>query len=259
MTKKKRSFYYFLKGKSKKYIARFFGTKNYQKLVILGRQRTGSSLLMRLLHAHPKIDMQSEVFRLLQGKSSRTVWKNTFSKKLPWIKYAGFKLFYNHPDDSTDREVWDILDAETDVKIIHIKRKNILRTYISKLVAEKTGAWNSSQEKDEKKSLDKKVFVDIDHCLRELRTLKELETEYGPQKYSHHAYIELFYEDLVDNTGAELDRLFSFLELDTHSIEKRKLNLKRQNPEKMKNLVINYEEFEQSISSSEFATLLDED
>ena len=140
------STYIFLKGKLKNLITRLFGNYKYQKLVILGRQRTGSSLLMMLLHSQPKVDMQSEVFRLLEGKTCRTVWKETFSKKLPWIKYAGFKLFYNHPDDSEDREVWEILNADTSVKIIHIKRENLLRTYVSKLVAIKTGAWNSRQE-----------------------------------------------------------------------------------------------------------------
>ncbi len=258
MKKKKSSSYYFLKGRSKKYIARFFGTKKYQKLVILGRQRTGSSLLMRLLHAHPKIDMQSEVFRLLGGKSCKTVWNETFGKKLPWIKHAGFKLFYNHPDDSTDREVWDILDSNTDVKIIHIKRKNILRTYVSKLVAVKTGAWNSGQESGKKNSLDKKVHVNINHCLSELRTIKKLETVFSKNKYPNHDYLELFYEELVENTSNELDRLFSFLNIENQRIEKRKLDLKRQNPEKMENLVINYEDFEQSLSNSEFAELLDE-
>lgn len=258
MAKKNISSYYFLKGKSKKYISRFFGTKNYQKLIILGRQRTGSSLLMRLLHAHPKIDMQSEVFRLLKGKSCRNVWNETFSKKLPWIKYAGFKLFYNHPDDSKDREVWDILDSNTDVKIIHIKRKNILRTYVSKLVAVKTGAWNSGQENDQKEDLDKKVHIDLNHCLNELRTIKKLEAEFNTDKYPNHEYIELFYEELVENTVDELNKLFSFLKIENQRIEKRKLDLKRQNPEKMKNLVINYEEFEQAISNSEFAKLLDE-
>lgn len=256
MTKKKRSPYYFLKGKLKKYIARFFGTKNYGKLVILGRQRTGSSLLMRLLHAHPKIDMQSEVFRLLEGKSCQSVWEDTFGKKLPWIRYAGFKLFYNHPDDSTDREVWNILAADSAVKIVHIKRKNILRTYVSKLVAVKTGAWNSGQEDHQKNSSDKKVLVDLDHCLKALRTIKRLEEEYDHLKYPQHDYIELFYEDLVENTDEELDRLFAFLALESQQIEKRKVNLKKQNPEKMKNLVINYEELERAIGHSEFADLL---
>ena len=258
MTKTKTPAFFFLKGKLKNLITHFFGNKDYEKLVILGRQRTGSSLLMMLLHAHSKVDMQSEVFRLLEGKSCKTVWQETFSKKLPWIKYAGFKLFYNHPDDSEDREVWEILNSDTSVKIIHIKRENILRTYISKLVAIKTGAWNSRQEVDKTDVLDKRITVDIAHCLSNLREIKKVESKFDKDRFPNHEYLELTFEALIQNTGSEMKRIFSFLHLKNEKIEKTNVNLKRQNPENMKNLVSNYEEFRESIANSEFADLLKE-
>ena len=258
MTKTKTKSFFFLKGKLKSIITHLFGNKNYRKLVILGRQRTGSSLLMMLLHAHSKVDMQSEVFRLLDGKSCKTVWRETFSKKLPWIKYAGFKLFYNHPDDSEDREVWEILNADTSVKIIHIKRENILRTHISRLVAIKTGAWNSRQEIDTTEVLDKRLTVDIADCLRELREIKKVESQFDKNRFPNHEYIELSFEDLIQDTGSQMERIFSFLQLNNEKTEKAKVNLKRQNPEKIKNLVLNYDEFRASITNSEFSELLEE-
>lgn len=250
MAKTKTSSYIFLKGKLKKIITNLFGNKKYQKLVILGRQRTGSSLLMRLLHGHSEVDMQSEVFRLLQGKKCKTVWNETFSKKLPWIKYAGFKLFYNHPDDSNDREVWNLLQKDTKIKIIHIKRENILRTYISKLVAIKTGAWNSRQENE---VLDKRVEVNIEHCLEELREIKRLEEEFGQSKFIHHDYMELTYEELTTNTEEQLKRIFNFLELKIEKSNTKKISLKKQNPESLKGLIINYNELKNALEDSEFA------
>ena len=256
MANTKTSTYIFLKGKLKKIITQLFGNKQYQKLVILGQQRTGSSLLMKLLHAHSKIDMESEVFRLLEGKSCRTVWKEMFSKKLPWIKYAGFKLFYNHPDDSEDREVWEILNADTNVKVIHIKRENILRTYISKLIALKTGAWDSSQEVGKAEFLDKRVKVDVEHCLNELREIKKLEAQFGKTHFPNHPYLELSYEELIQDKEGQLSRIYSFLGLENKEIEKTKINLKRQNPEGLRELIINYDDLVEKISHSEFKNLL---
>ncbi|WP_299164474.1 sulfotransferase [uncultured Eudoraea sp.] len=256
MANTKTSTYIFLKGKLKKCIAQLFGNKQYEKLVILGRQRTGSSLLKTLLHAHPKIDIEGEVFRLLEGKSCRTVWKETFSKKLPWIKYAGFKLFYNHPDDSEDREVWEILNADTNVKVIHIKRENILRTYISKLIALKTGAWNSRQEEEKTEFLDKRVKVDVEHCLNELREIKKLEAQFGKTRFPNHPYIELSFEELTQDKEGQLSRIYSFLGLEYEKIEKTKINLKRQNPEGLRELILNYDDLVEKISHSEFKNLL---
>ena len=249
----KTSTYFFLKARLKNLIPQIFGNKKYQKLVILGRQRTGSSLLMMQLHDHPKIDMQSEVFRLLKGKSCRTVWNELFSKKLPWIQYAGFKLFYNHPDD---REVWEILSANTDVKIIHIKRENLLRFYVSKLIAINTGSWNSIQEGEKKEPLDKRVKVDIEHCLNALRESKKLETEYSENRFPNHQYIELTYEKLTQNREEQLGRIYSFLGLENKKMKEEKFNLKRQNPEGLKELILNYDELLEALKNSEFKNLL---
>ncbi len=256
MANTKTSTYIFLKAKLKIIITQLFGNRQYAKLVILGRQRTGSSLLMNLLHAHSKIDMESEVFRLLEGKSCRTVWKQTFSKKLPWIKYAGFKLFYNHPDDSEDREVWEILNTDTNVKVIHIKRENILRTYISKLIALKTGAWDSRQEEKKTDFLDKRVKVDVEQCLNELREIKKLEAQFGKTRFPNHPYIELSFEELIQNKEGQLSRIYSFLGLEYKKIEQTKINLKRQNPEDLRELILNYDDLVEKISHSEFKKLL---
>ncbi len=256
MANSKTSTYIFLKAALKHFISQVFGNKEYKKLVILGRQRTGSSLLMMLLHDHPKIDMRGEVFRLLEGRSCRTVWEELFSKKLPWIQYAGFKLFYNHPDDSEDREVWEILSANTDVKIIHIKRENILRVYVSKLIAIKTGSWNSMQEGEKKEVLDKRVKVDVEHCLEALRESKALEAQYGKTRFPNHQYLELSYEELIQSREDQISRIYSFLGIENNKMKESNFNLKRQNPESLKELILNYDELVRKIGSSEFKHLL---
>lgn len=235
-------------------LTRLFGNRNYQKVVILGRQRTGSSLLVWLLRSNPRVEIPGEVFRLLKGSSCREVWKRIFGRHLPWVRYVGFKIFYYHPEDSQDREVWDIIRNDPNIKIIHIKRKNLLRTYISKLIAQKTGAWNSSQENVPIAKEDKQVTVDVEHCITELRDTISWEDTYGKKMFPQHPYMEITYEELTGNLQSTIDKIMHFL-----SLKKMRVNskLKRQNPEKLKDLVNNYDELVNALSETEFYYLVE--
>ncbi len=234
-------------------VIKFTGNFNYEKVVILGKQRTGSSLLVTLLRSHPHLELKGEAFRLLYGNSCRSVWNENFGKKLPWLKYMGFKLFYNHPDDSEDREVWDFIKNDTTIRIIHIKRKDLLRTYVSKLIAEKTGAWRSSQEK---KGVDfkKQVEIDIEDCIDNLRNSVQVETEFGIAMFPNHPYLELTYEELTTDIQGTMSKVLEFLE-----VKKIKVNspLKRQNPEGLNELVSNYDDLAEALRKTEFGYLVD--
>ena len=235
-------------------LTRLFGNRNYQKVVILGRQRTGSSLLVWLLRSNARVEIPGEVFRLLKGSSCREVWKRTFGRHLPWVRYVGFKIFYYHPEDSQDREVWDLILSDPTIKIIHIKRKNLLRTYISKLIAQKTGAWNSRQEGSPIDKEDKQVTVDVEHCIAELRDTISWENTYGKKMFPQHPYMELTFEDLTGNLQYTIDAIMEFLGLKSMQVKSK---LKRQNPEKLEDLVYNYEELANALSNSEFHYLVE--
>ena len=254
MAKKKDSIYIRFKRFIKMVLTLLFGNRDYQKVVILGRQRTGSSLLISLLHSHPHVEAFYEAFRLLKGRTSREVWKRTFGRHLPWIRYVGFKIFYYHPEDSEDREVWDLIRSDPTIKIIHIKRKNLLRTYISKLIAQKTGAWNSRQEGSPIDKEDKQVTVDVVHCIAELRDTTRWENIYGKKMFPQHPYMEITYEDLTGNLQTTVDAIMVFLGLKTMRVKSR---LKRQNPEKLEDLVSNYDELIKALNASEFEYLVE--
>ena len=220
----------------------------------MGRQRTGSSLLVWLLRSNARVEIPGEVFRLLKGRSCQQVWNQNFGRHLPWVRYVGFKIFYYHPEDSQDREVWDLIRNDPSIKIIHIKRKNLLRTYISKLIAQKTGAWNSRQESSPITKEDKQVTVDVEHCIAELRDTISWENTYGQQMFPEHPYMELTYEDLTGNLQSTIDAIMEFLSLKKMRVKSK---LKRQNPEKLGDLVNNYEELVTALSETEFYYLVE--
>ena len=254
MARTKDTLYIRVKRFFKSILTRLFGNRDYQKMVILGRQRTGSSLLVWLLRSNARIEIPGEVFRLLKGSSCREVWNKTFGRHLPWVRYVGFKIFYYHPEDSQDSEVWYLIRKDPTIKIIHIKRRNLLRTYISKLIAQKTGAWNSRQEGSPLDMKEKRVTVDVQHCITELRDTISWEETYGKKMFPEHAYMELSFEELTGNLQSTIDSVMGFLGLKTMKVKSK---LKRQNPEKLEDLVDNYEELANALLDSEFDYLVE--
>ncbi len=232
----------------------FFGNRHYKKIVIIGGQRTGSSLLLWQLRTHPQIELEGEIFRLLKGRSCSEVWDTYFGKKLPWLKYAGFKIFYYHPEDSRDNSVWKRIEEDKSIRIIHITRHNLLRTYVSKLIAEKTGAWNSNQEKGQTGPGDKRVTIDASDCLQVFRQTKKWEEDFGTKKFKEHPYFALTYEQLTGDLQSQMNRILDFLDVSSITV---KTNLKKQNPEPLKDLILNYDEIVVKLQDSEFGYLLE--
>ncbi len=257
MKKFRQNYYLPLKRLLKGTLIYLSGNRKYKKVVIIGRQRTGSSLLVWLLGSHPHIDLEGEAFRLLKGSSCREVWNRNFGKKLPWIKYTGFKIFYYHPEDSDDKEVWKMIEGDKDIRLIHIKRHNLLRTHVSKLIAEKTGAWNSRQEENTFGPEDKRVEVDIAQCLQVFRDTKKWEDDFGIKRFPAHPYLELTYEQLTNDTQSQMNYVMDFLGLKRINV-KLKSRLNRQNPERIQDLVSNFAELEKHLKLSEYAYLVDE-
>jgi LPS sulfotransferase NodH len=139
-----------------------FGNKEYKKFIIISRSRTGSTFLMALLNKHSNMICEGELFKKLDGNSCQTIWNNLFSKKPKRVKYVGCKLFYYHPFDD-DKQVWDFIDQDKSIVIIHLTRKQYLEAYVSQKIGEKTKQWSESKFKPHNLSLeDKQVKLDLE-------------------------------------------------------------------------------------------------
>ncbi len=122
-----RPYYIEYKEQKEKIMDQLFGNRNYRKFVIVSDSRTGSTLLMQLLKIHPEIICFGEEFKKLNGKSCRRKWSEIFRNRPREVRWVGFKLFYNHPSDSEDKKVWEFIEKDQDIVIIHLTRRNILR------------------------------------------------------------------------------------------------------------------------------------
>lgn len=135
---------------------------NYKKFIILSHPRTGSNYLSLLLHQNPHIKSFGEIFEQKRiytkpvnssFEANRIIlaFRNRFPilflKTLifkhypPEIKAVGFRFFYEQVLSEKFEQVIEFLKNEN-VKIIHLTRKNLLRNYISYIVAQKTNLWS---------------------------------------------------------------------------------------------------------------------
>lgn len=247
--------YLFLKEIREKIFNSLFGNRDYQKFVIISDSRTGSTLLMDYLNSHPQILALGEEFRDLNGKSCREIWSKTFCNRRG-LKCVGFKLFYHHPRNRIDQNVWKFIEEDKNVVIIHLTRKNILRSYISKQIGLKTKKWTEHIQSTESfKIEEKKITIDIEGCIQNLEDIEQMIKKTN-EKFRSHKVIPIEYEQMVGNREKELNKIFEIMKLEHHT---PKSVLRKHNPEALPDLVSNYKELELFLANKGKAHYLDED
>lgn len=226
----------------------FFGHKKYNKFVIISRSRTGSTLLMTLLNNHKNIICEGELFQRLNGKSCKQIWNSSFSKQPKNIRQVGFKLFYYHPFDD-DKSVWDFILKDKNITIIHLIRKNKLKSLVSREIAELTNKWAEySYNKDAIKIEDKMISLNYYSCLKSFEKIEFYENKTRNQ-FSEHNFLEIDYENLVEQEEKVIRDIFKLLKVEYQKVT---ASNKKQNPEGLKKLIINYEDLKTQFKNTKW-------
>jgi LPS sulfotransferase NodH len=233
---------------------KWMGNFNYTKYVVITSPRTGSNLLVSLLSSHKNVYAYGELFNHIKNKSCRQIWNDTFSKKLPYIKAVGFKIFYDHPLASLDREVWDLIVSNPKIKVIHLIRENLVRSHLSLLIAYKTNIWGLTPTMQDVPLEKRKVYVNVEKFIANLRKIRNHQVRIEKVLKQHPLY-EVTYEHLIKDQQNVMNRIFSFINVRARTTT---TNLRRQNSEPIKNLVQNYDEFSSKINKTEFSCYLNE-
>ncbi len=244
------------------------GQRNYQKFILLGTARVGSTLLQSYLNMHPEIYCEGEIYNTdhlkMYGKPDVLIKQMNdnplkylktygFPEVSRKIKHAGFKLFYNHFQTENTKTIRDYLVKNKDIKIIHIKRKNMLRNLVSLKIAEKTNEWRSFSEKS---NIDKKrICLTKEECLNEFESLEKIIATVE-QNFKEHQILDVFYKDLSENTEEVMLEVFGFLGAPQISV--KKTALKKQNREKLSQLVLNFHELKKEFQNTKWTDFFEE-
>lgn len=229
------------------------GSEEYTRFIILGRSRTGSNFLKGLLNSHPNILTYEETFRGADKQNYDVIKKlsNVWNKYPRKIKAVGFKLFYYHSHKGENQRLWKKILSDKSIRIIHITRRNMFKTYVSRYKAELTQRWT-----DVKQGRDANMVVTLDYAdiLSDFKWTQRIEREYR-KKFSNHKVFEIVYEDLAKNTNMVMNDVLDFLK-----VEKKELSptTTKQQSEKLKDTVSNYNELKKKFSGTKWSSYFEE-
>ncbi|MCA9968635.1 MAG: sulfotransferase [Anaerolineales bacterium] len=202
--------------------------RRYTRFIVLGTARTGSNYLRGLLNAHDQVVAFGEVFRhyeeigwdfslvpetgamrrQFQSDPVAFVEQRIYGNFPAHIRAAGFKIFYYHAQQPAWAPLWPHLEAQTDIKVLHVKRRNYLKTLLSRKRAFLTDEWvrrapGSSQPVGP-------IAIPYEECLADFTKTRAYEAEFDGRFATHDRY-DVMYEDLARNEAAEMRRILAFL------------------------------------------------
>jgi LPS sulfotransferase NodH len=244
------------------------GTGGATRFVILAAPRTGSNMLCSLLNSHADILCHHELFNPsgiyyalgyrdgsldLGSIEQRDRQPVEFLDRI-WQHPLGFSSVGFKMTRGQDERVLQAVLEDRRVRKILLRRSNVVRTYVSELIANQTGRWEV-YDQAELPAEPSRVRVDLHDLQRHLTLNNEfyarLEEVLGS---TCQEYFSTCYEHLSLN--GEHRQLLRFLEVSPNEINLTPRSV-RQNPEPLSRLIANYHEVESVLSGKELAFLLE--
>lgn len=280
------------------------------RFIILSGPRTGSTMLVTALNSSPEITCFGELFKFMEntvgfgaggfdiaGYDNHSVadlelrnrdFKAFLSQRIfvgmEGVTATGFKHHYSHFLGFPGLREW--LVEQRDMRVLHLRRRNLLRMLLSTEIAQATGGW---LERAQPTIRDKHVLSLLQRALRhparyaaripelfraktpdwktkrEAITLSpqecaaffketELHVEFYDKLLAKHQVHTLFYEDLVENREATLNAVQQFLGTTPRSLG---VSTSRQNPEPLAELIANYDELRTAFKGTEYESFLE--
>lgn len=231
--------------------------QDYTPFIILCHARTGSTLLHTYLNSHPAI--------VSLGEQAGKYIKNVEAQDLPFkgtifnvqprpVKALGIKFFYRYAEYPRGK-IWlqELLEMRS-LKVIVLKRENILRPIISSQIARKTGALSYWTSKHHLATEDKKISIDTGACITQLKRMEE-EQQRFEELLRNHQRLYLSYEELLSDKNRALKMVQQFLEVRPVSLFSL---LRKQNPEPLSQLVVNFDELKDALKATPWKILTED-
>lgn len=223
-----------------------------QRFVLFGRARTGSTLMVRMLDAHPDIACAGEIFRLpkLRPAAHVDAVLRGFSRPVRGFKLLSYQL-REHFSDAQRAAFRDWLIA-ADVRVFHLQRDNLVRHAVSNLYAQKRGAYHSTSANAAQapriRVTPEEIFTTIKRS--------EANLAYEEAFLGDLPRLTLRYEaDLAapEHQGATLHRATAFLGLPPHTFTP---DLRKVTPEDLAALIENYDEVAEALQAAGYGRFL---
>lgn len=208
--------------------------------VIVCAERTGSNLLVSMLRSHPAIGACGEVFNgrhlddpipwppawerkdLIELRRSN---KAALLDQLAEIAISmslsafGFKLMYFQAERNP--EVISYLQSTANLRVLHLRRRNRLRRFVSHELASLQDKWKNpmlAAGEARPKTTAAKLHLEFAACVRDFVQHMSLENR-AIETFRDKPILELHYEELASNPQDVGRRTLEFLGLPDHPLQ----------------------------------------
>jgi LPS sulfotransferase NodH/glycosyltransferase involved in cell wall biosynthesis len=237
------------------------------RFVIVGTGRTGSTMLISLINNHSEALTFGELFRspdsigwdvpshapasdaamlaVYRHHPVRFLQSMVFRDWKPGQRAMGFKIFYYHAREFPFAAVWEYLRNETDIRVLHVKRRNVLAQYLSLQRAHMTDRWSGPSQD----AISAPLHLSPEECQRHFAWVRRSEAEHDAF-FARHPVLPVIYEDLLTGQTGQMARVQDFLGLNR---ERLAATTVRQSSRPLSEAIANYEELEVSFAGTEWA------
>ena len=160
--------------------------------------------------------------------------------------------FYQYAQSNFDLEnlgqklegVWTYLKHDLELKIVHLKRKNILQTILSLKRAFLTNKWIRLAEDPPQDQIP--IYLDYDYCCKIFQEIRAREQKYD-SFFQSHKKIEVIYENLCKDSNRVTKIILDFLGLQQRVL---KSSLKKQDDQPLSETISNYWELKEKFRNT---------
>lgn len=250
---------------AKKLVNKYINKKaRKNKVHIFHIGRCGSTVLSKILNQHSKVLSVGEIFeKYKDNKCNQKFIRKTIShrenSKISRVFFFETKyLKFQHLNDEClnfklKQYIEFLLQNGYDKQII-IHRSNYLRWLCSAKIGEKENLWHTT-----KKNEISKITIEVNNIVDKLSLLELF--EYLDKRHSellneldNHDYLLLNYEkDIKDDPVKAYLKVCDFCNI---SPQKPEVHLKKTNPWALSDMIINYEQVENSLSGTPYEWML---
>jgi len=215
---------------------------DFRRFIILGHPRTGSTLLHTYLNSHWNVLSHGDLIGtdFAEKLKTRDCTIESFLGKTidhphpAFIRAVGFKYFYQYDDKSWGGSLMDHVKTQG-YRIIHLKRRDRLRTVMSYLMARETGHWSYRGNQPV-------VRLEPGEVIDSLEMLRIWEDKFD-HEIEDQAVLTIFYEDLDTTPNKVLDEVQVFLQIPPRHLT---TVLNRQHGHSLEGVVSNYKKIREA-------------
>jgi len=224
--------------------------------VVTSSGRDGSNMLCDMLNRHSQVHCEKEVIGNEEFRKRNVIRiGSTAQQILKRFVYRGqnraegFKLMDHQGHSGTEDDCRRYLKA-LHCWVIHLRRRNLLRKFLSHKIATDTNVWTTVTEYPTALTVTVNLEEAVAYFDRTLRSYSAHEKEFSGQPS-----LTVYFEELVECPQSEVDRCFEFLGVFAEPVE---TIFQRQEHRSIPEIVENYAELEYALRGTEWYAFLQE-